>query len=209
MRIPFVERKLGYWCVCTESPSWLLGTCPRLASSPESPSTSGLCVLQGPHPHLPLPSWQLSEASLQSIVGKTGPSHPSSSAELKKGASGRGAQYAGPQACTPPHLTFLSFPPTITLLAQLLVSLSHCLLWAVCSSCRCALLLLGSHSRPLPAAHSLALLSAFFSQARCQGLKTVSSPWNVLASFRNRREREFLGQIKRVNGLLYKDRVIK
>ena len=110
MRIPFVERKLGYWCVCTESPSWLLGTCPHLASSPESPSTSGLCVLQGPHPHLPLPSWQLSEASLQSIVGKTGPSHPSSSAELKKGASGRGAQYAGPQACTPPHLTFLIFP---------------------------------------------------------------------------------------------------
>lgn len=62
-RIPFVERKLGYWCVCTKSPSWLLGTCPRLASSPEPPSTSGLCVLQRPHPHLPLPTGLLSEAS--------------------------------------------------------------------------------------------------------------------------------------------------
>lgn len=114
----------------------MLGTCPRLASSPDSPSTSGLCVLQGPHPHPPLPSWQLSEASLQSISGMTGPSHPSSSAELKKGASGGGAQRAGPQACAPPDLTFLSFPPAITLLAQLLVSLSHRLLCASCSSHR-------------------------------------------------------------------------
>ena len=72
-----------------------------------------------------------------------------------------------------------------------------------------ALLLLGSRSRPLPTARSLALLSAFLSQAQCQGLETVSSPWNVLASFRTRRERESLGQIKRVNGLLYKDRVVK
>lgn len=88
------------------------------------------------------------------------------------------------------------------LLAQLLVSLSHHLLCAICSSDQ-RFASSGLSSRALAAARSVALLSAFFSQAWCQGLETVSGPWNVLASFRTRREREFLGQIKHVNELLY------
>ena len=149
----------------------------------------------GASPQPPLPSWWLSEASPQSIVGKTGPSHPSSRAALKKGASGRGAPFAGPQACFLSDLTFLFFPPTFLFLSQLWVNLFHHLLSAVGSSHQ-RFPSSGVSFRPLPAACSLSLLSAFaFSQARCQGRETVSGPQNVLASFRTRREREFLGQM--------------